>query len=98
MPPVSRVGDKSTADPCGAAPRPSIAGSGNVLADGIPVVRVGDPYALHKCPGHNPPHPAVASGGSGTVLVNGLPLHRVGDPISCGSVSAAGSGTVISGG
>lgn len=97
MPGIVRIGDVSTSDPCGAGPHPPVAGSGNVLVNGIPAVRVGDAYASHACPS-SPPHGSVAASGSGTVLVNGIPVHRIGDDISCGSKGNSGSGNVIAGG
>jgi uncharacterized Zn-binding protein involved in type VI secretion len=97
MPGIVRIGDNSTSDPCGAPPHPPTAGSGNVFVNGIPAVRVGDPYAPHPCPA-SPPHGSSASKGSGTVFVNKIPVHRIGDDISCGSKGNSGSGDVIAGG
>ena len=96
MPGIVRVGDNSTGDPCGAPPRATSAGSGDVFVNGIPAVRVGDPYELHACPA-SPPHESAASAGSGTVFVNGIPVHRIGDAIGCGSTAAVGSGDVNAG-
>ena len=93
---VTRIGDNSTADPCGAPPRPAKEGSPNVFANGIAVVRIGDNYELHACPGSSP-HSAVASSGSSTVFANGIAIHRVGDDISCGSTGADGSPDVYIG-
>ena len=94
MPAVTRVGDDSTADPCGAPPRPAAAGSGDVFTNTIPTVRVGDAYAPHACPS-SAPHDATASSGSGNVFVNKIAVHRIGDAISCGSASATGSPNVF---
>lgn len=96
MPAVITIVNNSTADPCGAPPRPPAAGSPNVLAGGNPVVRVGDPYMPHPCPA-SPPHPGTATGGAGTVFVNGQPIHRTADAISCGSFGGAGVATVTAG-
>ena len=93
---VSRLGDLSTGDPCGAPPRPSSGASGNVFANGIAVHREGDPWVPHPCPG-SPPHGAVTVSGSGTVFVNGHAISRIGDPISCGSSIAEGSPNVFAG-
>ena len=90
-------GSASTGDPCGAPPRPPSSFSGDVSAEGKSVVRQGDAYAAHACPG-SPPHGASASAGSSTVNVNGKPAHRNGDAISCGSVGANGVSTVNIGG
>ena len=87
----------STADPCGAPPRIPSATSSNVAACGELVVRQGDAYLPHACPGA-PPHGATAAAGSGTVNVNGKALHREGDAISCGSVGANGCADVNVGG
>ena len=97
MPAVVVQGSASTGDPCGAPPRAPSAFSGDVTAGGKPVVRQGDAYLPHACPG-SPPHGASASAGSSTVNVNGKPVHRNGDAISCGSVGANGVGHVNIGG
>jgi uncharacterized Zn-binding protein involved in type VI secretion len=86
-------GSASTGDPCGAPPRAPSAFSGDVFIEGKPVVRQGDAYLPHACPGA-PPHGATASAGSPNVNVNGKPIHRVGDAISCGSSGANGAGSV----
>ena len=97
MPAIVVQGSASTGDPCGAPPRPPSAFSGDVTAGGKPVVRQGDAYAVHACPGA-PPHGASASAGSSTVNINGKPAHRNGDAISCGSFGANGVGHVNIGG
>tara|TARA_B110000977_G_scaffold41288_1_gene55552 strand:- start:248 stop:1174 length:927 start_codon:yes stop_codon:yes gene_type:complete len=67
-----------------------------VYAEGQLVVRKGDAYVAHACPG-SPPHNATASAGSASVFINGEPAHREGDAISCGSKGANGASTVIMG-
>lgn len=67
------------------------AGSPDVLINGAPAARVGDPVVGHGLPPHAAP---VMAAGSGTVLVNGIPLCRAGDPATCGH-PASGSGDVI---
>jgi uncharacterized Zn-binding protein involved in type VI secretion len=95
MPAVTRKGDDCTGH--GAfGPRPSSAGSPNVLINGIPAHRVGDAWPSHCDP--DTCHDSVLSGGSSTVMVNGKPLGRVGDPVACGSAVAAGSPNVFAGG
>ena len=94
MPGIVRKGDNSTPDPCKAPPRPPSSYSSNVFANSKNVVRVGDGYVLHACPG-SPPHGASATGGSSTVFVNGRGVHRNGDSISCGSKGNNGSTTVF---
>jgi len=96
MPAVSRLGDLSTADPCGAPPRPSNSASPNVFANSIPVHRQGDSWEPHACPSASP-HGATTVSGSSTVFANGKQLSRIGDPISCGSTIAQGSSDVFSG-
>jgi len=97
MPAVVVQGSASTGDPCGAPPRAPAAFSPDVKAGGKFVVRQGDAYAAHACPG-SPPHGASAAAGSSTVKVNGQPVHRNGDAISCGSSGANGVGSVNIGG
>ena len=96
MPAAIKITSASTADPCGAPPRLPTASSGNVYAEGELVVRKGDAYAAHACPGA-PPHNATASAGSGSVYINGKAVHREGDEISCGSTGSNGASTVIIG-
>lgn len=97
MPAIARINDGTTGHSC-FVPRPAaLTGSGNVLINGQPAIRVGDAYPLHGgCP-NTPPHGGNVSAGSGTVNVNGRPLARIGDPISCGDTIAAGSPTVFAG-
>lgn len=79
----------------GFPPTPVIAGSPDVLIDGKPVARVGDPLAPHSKPKH-PPHPRTITGGSATVMINGKPAAVTGGAISCGGVTI-GSGSVVIG-
>ncbi len=92
MPFQSRLGDKSfvpaDAHGCPACPHPctgpAIAGSPNVLVNGKPALRVGDPGTHAACCG---PNTWVAAKGSGTVLINSIPAHRLGDmDTHCGGV------------
>lgn len=95
MPGVTRIGDMNTGhDACAA--RPLIAGSPNVRANGIPVGRVGDTYAVHGCAVH-PSHNDRIAVGSGTVRANGKPVGRKGDSVSLGGSVAVGSGDVRAG-
>ena len=91
---VVLLGDMGT-DHSGFPPTPVIAGSPDVLIDGKPVARVGDPLAPHSKPKH-PPHPRAIAAGSGTVLINGIPAAVTGGAISCGGVTI-GSGSVVIG-
>ena len=90
MPAAIKIISASTGDPCGAPPRVPAASSGDVYAEGELVVRKGDAYAAHACPGSSP-HDATASAGSATVFVNNKPAHRNGDAISCGSANSNSS-------
>ena len=96
MPMATRLGDVCTGHGC-FPPRPSVAGSPNVLVNNIPIVRVGDMYAPHGCP-TCPPHPAPLAAGSSTVLVNNMPAGRMGDAVGCGSSAMACSANVSIGG
>lgn len=96
MPDVTRVGDNCTGhDGCPAVPLSS--GSPNVMANGRPIGRVGDPYESHGCVVHSPHSDKIAEGSS-TVRANGIPLARVGDAVSIGGSVAVGSGNVKAGG
>lgn len=106
MPPQARVGDKALnpadAHGCPACPHPvigpAIQGSGDVLTNGRPSVRVGDKGIHAACCGPNMWNAKV---GSGTVLINGRPAHRLADMTKhCGGVgnTIEGSPNVITGG
>lgn len=90
---VVLLGDLGT-DHQGFPPTPVIAGSPDVLIDGKPVARVGDPLAPHAKPKH-PPHPRAIAAGSSTVLINGIPAAVTGGAISCGGVTIGSSSVVI---
>lgn len=94
MPPVSRLTDVGFGHDC-HPPTKAISASGDVIAGGLPVFRVGDSLAPHACGG--PPHPRKAASGSGTVFTNGKGTMRIGDPIDCGGAMITGCGTVIVG-
>ena len=91
---VVLLGDLGT-DHEGFHPTPVVAGSPDVLIDGKPAARVGDPLAPHSKPKH-PPHPRAIATGSTTVLINGVPVAVTGSAISCGGVTI-GSGSVVIG-
>lgn len=68
-----------------------ITASPNVLANDIPVARLGD---LHACPIHG--HGVTPIGpGSPTVMTDDLPTLRVGDTAGCGATIIMGSPTVL---
>jgi uncharacterized Zn-binding protein involved in type VI secretion len=91
---VVLLGDIGT-DHNGFPPTPVTAGSPDVLIDGKPVARVGDPLAPHSKPKH-PPHPRAIASGSSTVLINGIPAAVTGSAVSCGGVTI-GSGSAVIG-
>ena len=94
MPGIVREGDNSTADPCGAPPRPASSFSPNVFINGKAAVREGDSWAPHNCPGQGH-HNAVSIGCSSKIFVNGKGIFRKGDSISCGSFGDICSPNVI---
>jgi uncharacterized Zn-binding protein involved in type VI secretion len=87
---------------CPACPHPVVgpgtAGSDNVLTNGLPSLRVGDPGVHAACCG---PNSWNAKAGSGTVLINGKPAHRLSDQVKhCGGMgqTITGSPNVETGG
>lgn len=80
----------------GFPPTPVIAGSPDVLVDGKPVARLGDPLLPHTKPKHST-HPRVIAAGSATVMINGKPAAVTGSAVSCGGVTM-GTGSVVIGG
>ena len=98
MPPASRVGDKAfnpaDAHGCPVCPHPVVGpgmvGSPDILINGQPALRIGDPGVHSACCGPNSWNVAA---GSGTVVFNNIPSARLGDStIHCG-----GSGSLIEG-
>ena len=92
MPPQGRVSDlaqsKADAHGCLGCPHPvvgpGIQGSPDVMVNGLPALRVGDPGIHMACCG---PNMWNALKGSGTVFINGIPAHRKGDTtMHCGGV------------
>ena len=71
-------------------PRPPTSWSPDVFANGLNIIRYGDSWASHCCPGC---HGGTSIGG-GTIFVNGKVAQQTGDPISCGSVYAQHSPNV----
>lgn len=98
---ASRKGDMTLGPPSGHnwGPVPSLDGSPDVIVNNKPVVRIGDPYAVHIYVPGLPvvPHDSVAAQGSQTVFVNGRALARIGDQTSCSDIIAQGSVDVIVG-
>lgn len=97
MPAASRAGvDPSTGHGSFPPRGGASSGSPDVIINGSPALRVGDPW-----PSHTDASGAVDAGsvaaGSVTVFVNGQPLARIGDSISDGDAIAGGSSDVICG-
>jgi len=106
MPPQSRVGDKghcpsdSHGNLCCAhsVQGPGTSGSPDILVNGMPPLRIGDPGVHSSCCGSNS---WVVAEGSGTVYFNGIPASRRGDQTThCGGTGALiqGSNDVLTGG
>ena len=95
MPPQARVSDISQvqapgdAHGCPACPHPAlgpaIAGSPDVMVNGLPALRDGDPGIHMVCCG---PNTWKAVAGSGTVMFNGKPAHRASKDMQqhCGGI------------
>lgn len=90
MPPVARVGDPNTGEPC-FPPTTALAGSVDVFANNLGIVRQGDSYGVHNC--GNVVHPIMAGPGSTTVFVNNLSAIRQGDAMTCNPVNFAHVGS-----
>ncbi|GMV43599.1 MAG: hypothetical protein AMXMBFR64_53150 [Myxococcales bacterium] len=77
---------------------PATGGSPDVMVNGQPALRVGDPGVHGGCCG---PNTWVAAKGSGTVFINGISAHRKDDmQTHCGGIGqlATASTDVIVGG
>ncbi|MCX7113325.1 MAG: PAAR domain-containing protein [Proteobacteria bacterium] len=92
---AARKGDIGSAHGC-FPPSPSIEGSGDVIINGQPAMRVGDAIIAHGC-GKCPPHPRKAAQGSASVNINGKAAVRLGDAVDCGGSLQTGSGNVFIG-
>lgn len=76
----------------------TLAGSSNVLVNGIGVVREGDVMVPHPAPECNCPlHAPVLTAFSSKVFVNGKRLGRLGDLYTAGHVISSGSSNVFDG-
>ena len=106
MPGQGRVGDPAMvpadAHGCVSCPHPgvgpAVSGSGNVMVNHLPALRVGDEGVHAACCGSNK---WEAQKGSSTVFINGKAAYRMGDMSKhCGGVGQlkSGSPTVIVGG
>lgn len=98
MPAQGRVGDDakvpSDSHGCLACPHtcvgPGVDGSPDVIVNGMPALRVGDPGVHSSCCGGNS---WIAEEGAPSVTINGMKAHRLGDAVKhCG-----GDGELIEG-
>lgn len=92
---AARNGDAGDGHGC-FPPTTITGGSPDIIINGRPAARQGDPLAAHGC-GDCSPHGRVIAEGSSTVIFNGKPAARTGDAIDCGGVIIGGSGDVIIG-
>ena len=96
------VGDANPLDDCACDVDPivvgTLAGSGNVFANSIGVVRAGDAVEPHTFPCACALHPPPLASHSGTVFANGKNIGRQGDTYACGALVLAGSPNVFAGG
>ncbi len=99
MPPQGRVGDLAQcvadAHGCLACPHnvigPGVQGSPDVLVNGLPALRVGDPGVHAPCCDGNTWN---AQTGSATVMINNKGAHRQGDMTKhCGGVGTLTNGS-----
>lgn len=95
--PIARLNDLCAGHGC-YFPRMAIVGAPTVFANGMPVHRQSDLWAIHAC---GKPHGGFTILGSTKVFANGLPVARmgdvIGDMIECGTAIAVGSTNVFSG-
>ncbi len=94
--PAGRLGDAQYGHGC-FPPTNCISGSGNVLTNKKPAMRVGDKFVSHCCPNAGC-HPPVLAAGSGSVKINGRPAGRIGDSVACGGKVMVGSWNDLIGG
>ncbi len=85
--PATRLGDSTSHG--GAI----ISGSGDVIIDGMPAGRLGDPHAC-PLPGHTV---NVVASGYTNILINGMPAAAISEICACGASIITGSPTVFYG-
>jgi len=90
MPPVARIGDPNTGEPC-FPPTTALQGSPDTFANNIGIVREGDSYGVHNC--GLVVHPIKALKGSATVFVNNKSAIRQGDLMDCSPINFAHIGS-----
>ena len=86
--PAARVNDPTVCPLPGHGSTPITAGSPDVLIEGMPAARLGDPTGCGS---------TLAGGCSPTVLVNGQPAAVLGSTGSHGNPVIAGAGSVLIG-
>ena len=93
------VGDANPLDDCACDAAPTIvataAGSGNVFANSIGVVRAGDAVQGHTIPCGCAVHAPGLASFSPNVFANNKGIGRLGDTYGCGAVILSGSPNVI---
>lgn len=87
--PAARLNDPTACPIPGHGSNPIAAGSPDVLFDGLPAARMGDPSGCGS---------SLAGAVIPTVLINGKPAAVVGSVGSHGNTVVAGAGTVLIGG
>ena len=99
MPAISRDDDLAATGHLCTAVIGIVATQGQVIANGIPVLRLGDPTLPHtiKCGPVCCGHMAKVNMGSSTVFAKGIPVARFGDSTDFGAM-IQGSGSVFAGG
>tara|TARA_B100000035_G_scaffold7942_1_gene6857 strand:- start:28907 stop:29200 length:294 start_codon:yes stop_codon:yes gene_type:complete len=90
--PMSRLGDITTGHGC-YAPSVGVTASPNVMVNGLPAHKVGDPFTPHTC--GKDVHSDVAAIGSPKVIINGSPAMRLGDALAPPALMAEASWTVF---
>ncbi len=98
MPPAGRLGDQAQCPSDGhgcpgcahGVIGPATAGSPDVMINGQPALRIGDPGVHSACCG---PNTWNAAAGSATVFINGIKAHRLSDK----TVHCGGSGELVEG-
>lgn len=92
MPGIARLGNDLNSGHILIDATPCVAGSPTVFCNGVPVARVGDPWAPHVL------HVPLSLTGSTTVFANGLGVTRIGDLTDCGTTIITGSIDTMCGG
>ncbi|QIB51863.1 PAAR domain-containing protein [Pseudomonas sp. OIL-1] len=86
--PIARVGDMTECPKDKHGGNPITQGSPDVLIEGMPAARMGDPTACGS---------TLAAGVSGSVMINGKPAAILGSTGNHGNAVVSGSTTVVIG-